>query len=76
MFGKSSEKVDPRQLKLAFEEACAEAGVEHLSDVPFPEELMEELAKAEGQEPVGGKGRGRRRRSGSRFPRRRTAIRR
>jgi transposase len=62
LFGKSSEKVDPRQLKLAFEEACGEADVPLLSAGPFPEELMEELANAEGIGPAEGKGRKRRRR--------------
>ena len=54
LFGKKSEKVDPRQLTLAFDEACAEAAAADppLSDEPYPAELLAELEQAEGDEDV------------------------
>ncbi|MDC3378885.1 IS66 family transposase zinc-finger binding domain-containing protein [Planctomycetota bacterium] len=71
LFGKSSEKVDSRQLQLAFDEACAEAAAAEapLSDEPYPGELLEELARAENDEdPNPKEKKKRRRRRNTRFP--------
>jgi len=66
LFGKKSEKLDPRQLRLAFDAACAEAAEADapLGDDPYPEDLLAELARTEqGEEP-----------NGKRRPRRKTKF--
>lgn len=69
LFGKSSEKLDPAQLKLAFDEAVAEANAAAppLDDEPFPSELLEELVEAEAEEQEQSKRKGKRRRRKPRF---------
>ena len=51
LFGKRSEKVDPAQLLLAFDEACAEAAAhEPLEDEPYPGAELEKLATQENED--------------------------
>ncbi len=66
LFGKKSERLDPAQLLLAFDDACAEAG-EHvpLDDEPYPADLLEELAKQEIDDDTG---KPRRKRRSTKFP--------
>lgn len=73
LYGRKSEKIDPRQLQLEFDEACAEAAADApLTDEPFPEDLLRELAEAESEDQEEGKekeGRPpRRRRRETKFP--------
>jgi transposase len=82
LFGKSSEKLDPGQLELAFAEAVGEAaaagacaGEPPLGDEALPSELLELLAKLKAEEEAqkeeakkGGAGPKRRPRKASRFP--------
>ena len=62
LFGKSSEKIDPRQLKLEYEQAVEEAAEadEPLKDLPFPAELLQEWEAEDALDPPPRKGRGKR----------------